>query len=114
MTPKQPSPAAVAAAKAVGGIAGTFGVAFGSLAALTGVFTGVSRQLVIRQKKAAGHVCYQCEGRKYVVCMTCAGKRAIEWQPLPGPAMRRLCVCPTCAGKTGLQKCPNCVGLGYA
>lgn len=114
MTAKPPNPAAVAAAKAVGGVAGVFGTAFGSLAALTGIFTGVSRHLVVRRKKAAGHVCYLCEGRKYVVCKTCAGKKAIAWQPLAGASMQRLCVCPTCGGKTGLQKCNNCVGLGYA
>ena len=42
------------------------------------------------------------------------GDKAIEWQPLANPGMRRLCACPTCGGKTGLQKCNNCVGLGYA
>ena len=59
-------------------------------------------------------------------CVTCArvasssragrarGDKAIEWQPLANPGMRRLCACPTCGGKTGLQKCNNCVGLGYA
>jgi len=51
---KATNPAAAAALKALGGIAGTFGVAFGSLAALTGVCTGVSRYAVVRQKKAAG------------------------------------------------------------
>ena len=55
-----------------------------------------------------------CEGRKYVPCRTCDGKRAIEWQPLARPNIQRLCVCPTCGGDTGLQKCNNCIGLGYA
>jgi len=59
-------------------------------------------------------VCYLCEGRKYVVCRTCSGKKAIQWQPLAGALVSRLCVCPPCGGKTGLQKCNNCVGLGYA
>ena len=35
-----------AAAKALGGVAATFGMAFGGLAVITGVFTGVSRSLV--------------------------------------------------------------------
>jgi DnaJ-class molecular chaperone len=103
-----------AAAKALGGVAATFGAAFGGLTLITGVFTGVSRSLVVRQKRLAGHVCATCEGRKYVPCATCRGKLAIEWQPLERAAVRRLCACPTCGGKTGLQRCNNCVGLGYA
>ena len=103
-----------AAAKALGGVAATFGMAFGGLAVITGVCTGVSRSLVVRQKRSAGHVCVACEGRKYVPCRTCDGKRAIEWQPLARPNIQRLCVCPTCGGDTGLQKCNNCIGLGYA
>ena len=49
---------------------------------------------------ATGHVCYLCEGRKYVLCRTCSGKRAIDWQPIAGAAIHRVCVCPTCGGKT--------------
>mmetsp|Transcript_7619 Transcript_7619/g.19410 ORF Transcript_7619/g.19410 Transcript_7619/m.19410 type:complete len:123 (+) Transcript_7619:25-393(+) len=106
--------AAAAVASAVGGIAGTFALAFGGLLGVTGVFTGVSRAMVVHHKKKAGHVCYLCEGRKYVECRTCSGKKAIDWQPIAGAKVARICVCPTCGGKTGLQKCLNCVGLGYA
>ena len=70
--------------------------------------------MVVRQKRAAGHVCAHCEGRKFVVCRTCNGAKASDWQPLDNAAVRRICACPTCGGKTGLQKCPNCVGLGFA
>ena len=70
-----------AAAKALGGIAATFGMAFGGLAVITGVCTGVSRSLVVRQKRSAGHVCVACEGRKYVPCRTCDGKRPSSGNP---------------------------------
>lgn len=103
-----------AAAKALGGVAATFGMAFGGLAVITGVFTGVSRSLVVRQKRNAGHVCAVCDGRKFVTCRTCDGRRAIPWQPLAAPQIKRLCVCPTCGGENGLQRCSNCVGLGWA
>lgn len=103
-----------AAAKALGGVAATFGMAFGGLAVITGVFTGVSRSLVVRQKRNAGHVCAVCDGRKFVTCRTCDGRRAIPWQPLAVPQIKRLCVCPTCGGENGLQRCSNCVGLGWA
>jgi len=92
----------------------TFAGAFGGLAAITALATGVSRKIVVSRLRANGQVCYLCEGRKFVTCRTCAGDKAIEWQPLANPGMRRLCACPTCGGKTGLQKCNNCVGLGYA
>ena len=103
-----------AAAKALGGVAATFGMVFGGLAVVTGVATGFSRSMVVRQKRMAGHVCAQCEGRKFVVCRTCNGAKAIDWQPLDNAAVKRICACPTCGGKTGLQKCSNCVGLGFA
>ena len=106
--------AAKAAAKALGGVGVTLGVAFGGLTALTALATAASRAVVVARKRSAGHVCPRCDGRKYHECSTCRGRRGIGWQPLKGPTMRRLCVCPTCGGKTGLQKCSNCVGQGFA
>lgn len=46
----------------------------------------MSRALVVRQKKSAGHVCYLCEGRKYVVGLVTwaihPGIRLVTWTML--------------------------------
>ena len=112
--PPATGPLANPGVRAVGGVVATFAGAFGGLAAVTAIATGVSRKVVVSRLRASGAVCYLCQGRKFVTCRTCGGDKAIEWQPLANPGVRRLCACPTCGGKTGLQKCNNCVGLGYA
>ena len=53
----------------------TFGAAFGGLTLITGVFTGVSRSLVVRQKRSQGTSARRA--RAQCPCATCRGKLAI-------------------------------------
>ena len=87
-----------------------FAGAFGGLAAITALATGVSRKIVVSRLRANGQVCYLCEGRKFVTCRTCGEDKAIEWQPLANPGMRRLCACPTCGGKRGCRSATTASG----
>ena len=91
---------------------GTIATASLVLVGSSAAFNIVGKQLVKTNKKQRGKKCDLCDGLRFISCGTCKGRGALEWQPIRGAEMERVCLCPTCSG-TKMSKCLRCVGVGY-
>ncbi|CAK9133983.1 unnamed protein product [Ilex paraguariensis] len=76
------------------------------------VVSSTAVQYAALVKKQKGMKCDVCKGIGYYKCKLCNGNSTIQWSPLYDPVVINPCLCPTCDGNK-VQKCLNCLGLGY-